>query len=322
MIKRILAFGINYLAAIFTLLILFSGFQSHSQVAMFHAHNQMPAADLLLDQYPATFALSLQKIKAAYTGPLVKVRRSSDNTEQDIYPVSGGVHLDTNALKTFVGAGTGRVILWYCQMDAFDAVTVSSESDNFIVQSGVVVRNEDGNVAIRFLDAINGSVNSGFRINNWHGTTSNPLMYSIVTSLKSAGYYPAIITGYENGGQQNDGLNMGWDLGEAKGRTFTRRGATYSVAKNATAWTFNQTRLVFSTADRTNVNHYENGILAATIADLNANFSSFTSYDIGSLQFNGALSDVLLCEIIGWNNATLSDRTSIQTIVNANYSIY
>ena len=58
---------------------------------------------LLLDTYPdAAAAFSLRKLKSSYTGPLVKVRRSSDNLEQDIFPTSDG-DLDVVALRSFVG---------------------------------------------------------------------------------------------------------------------------------------------------------------------------------------------------------------------------
>lgn len=53
-----------------------------------------------------------------YTGPCIRVRRSSDSTEQDI-GFSNGV-VDTAAIATFVGSGTGYVLVWYDQKDAYD----------------------------------------------------------------------------------------------------------------------------------------------------------------------------------------------------------
>jgi hypothetical protein len=61
-----------------------------------------PAPSLLLDDYPnATVAYSLRKLRTAYTGAAIRVRRSSDNAEQDINFVSGD--LDTQSLLDFVG---------------------------------------------------------------------------------------------------------------------------------------------------------------------------------------------------------------------------
>ncbi len=60
------------------------------------------SANLLLDIYTgATVAYSLRKLRTAYSGSAIRVRRSSDNAEQDINFVSGD--LDTQSLLDFVG---------------------------------------------------------------------------------------------------------------------------------------------------------------------------------------------------------------------------
>jgi hypothetical protein len=70
---------------------------------------------LLLDLYPnAAAAYSLRKLRTAYTGSAIRVRRSSDNTEQDIGFDSNN-NLDTTALTTFCGAGNGFVTTFYDQ---------------------------------------------------------------------------------------------------------------------------------------------------------------------------------------------------------------
>ena len=54
----------------------------------------------LLDTYPgATVAYSLRLLKSDYSGNAVKVRRASDNAEQDIGFVNN--ELDTASLETF-----------------------------------------------------------------------------------------------------------------------------------------------------------------------------------------------------------------------------
>jgi hypothetical protein len=56
----------------------------------------------LLDLFPnAAAAYSLRKLRAAYSGSAVRVRRSSDNTEQDIGFTTQG-ELDTTSLLSFV----------------------------------------------------------------------------------------------------------------------------------------------------------------------------------------------------------------------------
>jgi hypothetical protein len=61
-----------------------------------------PAPSLLLDDYPnSAVAYSLRQLRTAYTGAAIRVRRSSDNAEQDIGFVGGD--LDTQSLLDFVG---------------------------------------------------------------------------------------------------------------------------------------------------------------------------------------------------------------------------
>lgn len=68
----------------------------------------------LLDTYSgAAAAYSLRKLRSAYTGNAIRVRRSSDNTEQNIGFVNNV--LDTASLLTFCGAGDGFVTTWYDQ---------------------------------------------------------------------------------------------------------------------------------------------------------------------------------------------------------------
>jgi len=59
-------------------------------------------------------AYSLRRLLSLYAGPLVRVRRSSDDTTTDIGFNLDGT-LDTTSLLTFVGAGNGFVTRWYDQ---------------------------------------------------------------------------------------------------------------------------------------------------------------------------------------------------------------
>jgi hypothetical protein len=74
------------------------------------------AAAFLLDTYTgAAAAYSTRRLYSLYTGAALRVRRDSDDTEQDIGFDSNG-DLDTSALATFVGSGNnGYVTKWYGQ---------------------------------------------------------------------------------------------------------------------------------------------------------------------------------------------------------------
>jgi hypothetical protein len=97
------------------------------------------ATSLLLDTYPnAAVAYSLRKLRTAYTGAAIRVRRSSDNAEQDINFVGGD--LDTSSLLTFCGAGNGFITTWYDQStNANNATQATATSQAQIVASGAVI---------------------------------------------------------------------------------------------------------------------------------------------------------------------------------------
>jgi hypothetical protein len=93
----------------------------------------------LLDQFSgAAAAYSLRRLRNAYTGSCIRVRRSSDNAELDIGFTSTGV-LDTAALLAHVGAGNGFVTTWYDQSGNGRNVTqATGGSQPRIVLAGVV----------------------------------------------------------------------------------------------------------------------------------------------------------------------------------------
>jgi hypothetical protein len=93
-----------------------------------------------LDKLPTPqLAVSVRKLIAAYSGACMRVRRDSDNTEQDIGFTGPGV-LDTLSLLGFVGAGNGYVVAWYDQSgNANDMTSSIAVEQPIIVSAGVLV---------------------------------------------------------------------------------------------------------------------------------------------------------------------------------------
>jgi len=93
----------------------------------------------LLDRIPGGLAAySLRKLRAGYTDGAIRVRRSSDSTEQDIGFDAAG-NLDTSSLLAFTGAGDGFITTWYDQTGGgatFAQATTANQPR--IVASGVV----------------------------------------------------------------------------------------------------------------------------------------------------------------------------------------
>lgn len=87
----------------------------------------------------ASAAWSLRRLSGSYSGAAVKVRRSSDDTEQDI-GFDGAGALDTAALLSFVGAGDGFIKTWYDQSGNSKNVTQTTAANQpKIVSSGAVI---------------------------------------------------------------------------------------------------------------------------------------------------------------------------------------
>lgn len=98
-----------------------------------------PSSPLLLDTYPnSTSAYSLRKLTNAYTGPAIRVRRASDNTEQDIGFVAN--ILDTATLLSFCLATDGFIVKWYSQIggSTMDVIQNTAIKQPKIVIAGVL----------------------------------------------------------------------------------------------------------------------------------------------------------------------------------------
>jgi hypothetical protein len=92
-------------------------------------------------------AYSLRQLSSSATN-CIRVRRSSDNTEQDI-GFSSNV-LDTSSLTSFVGSNDGFITKWYDQSgNSVDAAQTTAANQPQIVSSGSVIT-EGGKPAISF----------------------------------------------------------------------------------------------------------------------------------------------------------------------------
>jgi hypothetical protein len=89
-------------------------------------------------------------LRTGYTGNAIRVKRSSDNTQQDIG--FDGEDLDVAALESFVGANTGYVVTFYDQSgNSRNLETVSSDGTSpRIIISGTTQTGTNGRVGIYF----------------------------------------------------------------------------------------------------------------------------------------------------------------------------
>jgi len=142
----------------------------------------------LLDTYTGSAAAySLRALNSQYTGPLIRVRRSSDNAEADVYALANG-DLDTTRLLAFVGAGSGYVVTWYDQSgNARNATQATSTAQPRIVNAGVL-ETQGGRASVKFDgtdDLLSGSLGiNATTPNSWFGVGS---MSSVSNGTKGMG---------------------------------------------------------------------------------------------------------------------------------------
>jgi hypothetical protein len=110
-----------------------------------------PDSTLLLDSYPnAAFAVSSsRRLNSAYTGPALRVRRSSDSAELNIGFNSLGL-LNEAALTVFCNGADGFVTTWYDQSGEGNnatQATTSAQPKIYDAATGLITRNDLPSIA-------------------------------------------------------------------------------------------------------------------------------------------------------------------------------
>jgi hypothetical protein len=169
------------------------GINSVSTSAYVTTSNQVdatatPAFQGLLDLYPnAAAAYSLRKLRAAYTGSAVRIRRSSDNAESDIGFLNN--EFDSAAAQTFCGAGNGFITTWYDQENSFNLTNSTASTQPQIVASGLVIK--ENTKACVSIDNVDDMIKSGVNFG------SNTSIFSVFKNYDTIG---VIYTGTNEGG--------------------------------------------------------------------------------------------------------------------------
>lgn len=258
----------------------------------------------LLDLYPnASAAYSVRKLRSAYTGSAIRVRRSSDNTEQDIGFTALG-NLNTTALTTFCSGTNGFVTTWYDQSgNARNVTQTTAANQPQIVSSGSVVT----------ISGIGGSKPSLLfdGTNDFMSRTNFSWINYSMFSVQKANSGIAWQNGFSNG----VGLNT-----NATPNTYSlyERG----VADHTFGTRTSDLRLISGIRNQSisKLNGYINTTLY-TLSTSNA-ITPTTGFYIGaldgsSLNYNGHQS-----ELIFYTTDESSNLSGIQSNINTYYGIY
>ena len=260
-----------------------------------------------MDTYSgAVAAYSLRKLRNGYVGNAIRVRRSSDNAEQDItFDVNG--NLDTVSLLAFVGSGNGFVTKWYDQSgNGSNLIQATAAEQMRIVGGGS-------------LDILNGkpalTSNYNYASKGWYKATysssiSNPAtMFNIGSNTQVPGV--AYLW---------DGLNSNNMYAYSYWTDWMRIGGTAEFALQGYFQNINTQRIInaiyngASSKIRINNGTYTTG---------NTGTATSTGLTLGSLSssVNYAVPAYYQEHIVFPTNQE-SNSTGINTDINAYYAIY
>ncbi len=138
-------------------------------------------ATLLLDLYGTDVlaAYSLRKLSSTYAGDAVRVRRTSDNSEQDIGFDSSN-NLDTSSLTTFLSSSDGFITKWFDQSGNNRDGAQTSANKQFIIATAGTIETKNG------LPTTKGGNSKHVAISGFP-TTSQPITTFDVYAHHSAG---------------------------------------------------------------------------------------------------------------------------------------
>lgn len=259
--------------------------------------SQIVQATTLLDLYPnAAAAYSLRLLRVGYTGNAIRVRRASDNTEQNIGFVNN--ELDTSSLTSFCSGTNGFVTTWYDQSgNSRDATQTTAANQPQIVSSGsVLILNGKPKIDATSTQFLQFSTDIA---------TSNSDYSLFMTYFKNATGNQAVVL--------KNNTNYHWlDYGSTQYISYQDTiSPTNTFAIN--------TQYLYSCITDYNVGAsiYQNNNINGTRGALGTN--SVSSY-LPSNAFRTAT--ISLQEFIYYSSEQSSNRSGIETNINDFYSIY
>lgn len=227
---------------------------------MFNPLNYVGGTQLFLDDYPNAWGFAMQKIKGNYSGPVVELRRSTDNDLQNFYfdsnnklslssQTSGGV-----SLSSWVGSNSAYLRTWYNQNTTGEnwQQTLSGNQPR-VVNSGVIETlngepaffNASGNYLTFTSDWLASKRVIIFSIYNKPASFNQDINFSFI----GGGYlqqdqpgnrsfqYPNIISGitFLTGNIIQGQVNL------SNGSHFLQNNQTYSIAKVGSLYPYGKT---------------------------------------------------------------------------------
>jgi hypothetical protein len=282
----------------------------------------------LLDTYTdAAVAFSLRKLRSAYSGNAIRVRRSNDNAEQDIGFVNN--QLDTASLSSFVSSNSAFITRWYDQSgNNVTASQATAGNQPRIVNAGTI-DSQGGKPSMLFVTSSNSrlvtttnitpnSYMSTFIVTKMDQTTST---YKFITTIGSdivgPNFYAIVLRANSDFYNWKAGEALVWGSGASVGLV-PAINTSGSVYNNIYALT----SIFIGSA---NTSYYVNNVEAAYRERTQGNVSTNntgTPLIIGTRTNNSEVYEGYLSELIIYGSNQFSNRSGIQTNINSFYTIY
>jgi hypothetical protein len=261
----------------------------------------------LLDTYPnAAAAYSLRKLRAAYTGNAIRVRRT-DLTESNIGFTAAG-NLDTTALLAFTGTGAldnGFVTTWYDQSgNGINATQTTALAQPQIVSAGAII-NVNSKPCIQFTSSLFNRLETTLI-----SSSTEASIISVSRHTPTTAYSPIIGIGNNNG--------YALTTSSGKYNLFYRGVADQTTANNA----LSTQALIFAyTKSATNQQLFANDVSYQNFTPATMTAPTTSSrigcYDTVTDPYQGTQQ-----ELIVYANSQLSNRSGMQNNINTYYAIY
>jgi len=268
----------------------------------------------LLDTYTgAAAAYSLRLLRTAYTGSAIRVRRSSDNAEQNIGFVNN--ELDTSSLLSFVGTGgtdNGFVKTWYDQSgNGYDATQTTLANQPQIVSSGSVIT-DNGKPSVQF----DGSDDNMKTSSNFISNTDLSLF--LLHKFNNTSTKPQDILS-----QDATVGSEGWKYGMSGGsdNQFAIYYSAPYVPTDGATTTVQQLHSFISTSSTTTlkINSANQSLSVSSGGQIGNNTTVLTigQRDSGTAFYNGNIQEIII-----YTSDKSSNENGINTNINDFYSIY
>jgi hypothetical protein len=255
----------------------------------------------LLDTYPnAAAAYSVRLLKSDYTGNAIRVRRSSDNAEQNIG--FSGANLDTSALTTFCSGTDGFVTTWYDQSgNSINLIQTTAANQPQIVSSGSVLL-VNTKPCIRF-DGIDDKLTQALLF------SSVSTQFFVYDKIGSTGYLGGLFLGTaESPGFLFDSNGVfPYQQGPQFGPTYSNNSQALMSFKSSTTGT--------------NWELYGNSNAVVGVQNI-GNLISVNTVSLGGRGTGSNFGNFDSQEYIVYSSNQMSNRTGIETNINDFYSIY